>query len=343
MSMLRAPSDTRRSTSAAWSSERTSRWMRSLTDFPSGTWRKRMSGLSPPGSIHHSPSSGPCSSRPSASLQNEATRSGSVQSMTMFCQRSDMTVSLAVDPGAEHRVTDCPNLRGRCVPAQHVLEPARRDTCEVEVATNRLFDAVLPVVGVDEISVDGILDGESKAVRRGRKRRGLDDRRLEILQLGFRVAEHVGLQGHDVETGRPDERLQRQEVGEREDVDTIAEAAQRRSDIEESHDQQPHIGVAGHDLGKRGRHELEVAVVGWRPAEVADAGDAVRGLGRLAGTPYLRGALEIEVVEKVRHDPRRQMRKFLDARREKVVGRYRPVAEPEHCTDSRHGSEPFVE
>ena len=50
-----------------------------------------MSGLSPPGSIQYSPSSGPCNSSPSASLQKDATRSVSVQSMTMFCQRRDMT------------------------------------------------------------------------------------------------------------------------------------------------------------------------------------------------------------------------------------------------------------
>ena len=56
--------------------------------------RKRMSGLSPPGSIHHSPSSGPCSGRPRASLQKEPTSSGSEQSMTMFCQWRDMRVSL---------------------------------------------------------------------------------------------------------------------------------------------------------------------------------------------------------------------------------------------------------
>ena len=183
----------------------------------------------------------------------------------------------------------------------------------------------------------------SKAVRRSRKRRGLDDRGLEVFQLGLRVAERVGLQGDDVEPGCADQRLQRQEVGEREDVDAIAEAAQGGPDVEESDDAQTHVGVAGHDSRKRGRHELEVAVVRRCPAEVADGRDPTRLLGCMPAAADFRGPFQLQVIEEVGNDPGGELGEVLDACGEELVGGDGSIAEAQQRPDSRHRGEPLVE
>src|ERR1700690_1162713 len=71
--------------------------------------------------------------------------------------------SLAVDPGAEDRVANGAYLRRRLVPAKRVLEAAAGDAGKIEVASHRLLDPVLPVVRVDEVAVDAVLDGEPEA------------------------------------------------------------------------------------------------------------------------------------------------------------------------------------
>src|SRR5450755_521340 len=238
--------------------------MRSFTDFPSGTCRNRMSGLTPPGSIQISPSSGPCSSRPSASLQKEATNSGSLQSMTMFCQRRDMPASLAAGRLRKYRVTYRLDVTGGGVALQRVRKTAICDTGKVERAAHRLFESILPVVRIHEESVDTVLDGSAERVcRRGHGRR-LDNCRLEVFELRLRVAEDVGLERHDVEVGRPDQRLQREEVCQRQDVDPLAETAQRAAEVEKPHDEQAHVLVSGHHLRKRAGDQLEVTVVRGR-------------------------------------------------------------------------------
>ena len=194
-----------------------------------------------------------------------------------------------------------------------MLQTALGDAGEVELATNGLFQARLPVVRIDEIAVDGVFDGELKAVGRGRERRGVHDGRLEIFQLGFRVAERVGLQGNDVEPGGADERLQREEVREREDLDAVIEGAQRGPDVEVSDDQQAEISVAAHDSRQRGRDDLEIAVVGRRAAEIADGLDALRWLWGAPCLPDVRRSLQLRVVEKVGYDPRGELCKIFDA------------------------------
>ena len=66
-----------------------------------------------------------------------------------------------------------------------VLETTLGHAGEVEIAAHRLLETAFPVIRIDEVAVDAVFDCETEAVRRGCERRGLDDRRLEILQLRF--------------------------------------------------------------------------------------------------------------------------------------------------------------
>ena len=94
---------------------------------------------------------------------------------------------------------------------------------------------------------------------------------------------------------------------------------------------------------KRGRHELEVAVVRRCPAEVADGRDPTRQLGCMPAAADLRGPFQLQVIEEVGNHPGRQLGEVLDACGEELVGRDGAVAEAQHRPDSRHRREPLVE